>query len=241
MHRDIKPDNLFLLSDKILLGDFGLSVNQRMSNSIVGTPLYMDPTLLTKYYKDDGKKSYDGAVDIWAAGIIFYEMLTASHPFDPGHSNTQKEFQGQFMTNIEEKSGQNLRFPPDVLISSQTKDILKNILQMDLSLRYTVEKIKKHKCFRKVSEISMRSSQLGSKSQFAFKSVLSCSQMTLNNLQKANVQTSIFTEKNWMDQIEKALENEMKKIEWLDNLNTMVCEYFDVLSNLCEQSGNWRK
>ena len=48
MHRDLKPDNIFMQGDKIVLGDFGLSIESNMAASIVGTPLYMDNILLGK-------------------------------------------------------------------------------------------------------------------------------------------------------------------------------------------------
>jgi len=57
-------------SDKILLGDFGLSVDNDTAKSIVGTPLYMDATLIKKNITNNDKIVYDKKVDIWAAGVI---------------------------------------------------------------------------------------------------------------------------------------------------------------------------
>ena len=48
MHRDLKPDNIFLLDGKIKLGDFGfckmLEVN--MAQTMLGSPIYMAPEIL---------------------------------------------------------------------------------------------------------------------------------------------------------------------------------------------------
>ena len=90
IHRDLKPDNIFLKSDQILLGDFGLSIEANFTASIVGTPLYMDPRLLEKQYFENHMMVYDQTVDIWSAGIILYEMITGEHPFDRNSSTTDR-------------------------------------------------------------------------------------------------------------------------------------------------------
>ena len=59
------------------LGDFGWSVyfgNQAMRNTQCGTPLYLAPELV-------GHQEYNEAVDIWAIGILAYELLTGDNPF----------------------------------------------------------------------------------------------------------------------------------------------------------------
>lgn len=85
IHRDLKPDNMFLShradgTDLVKLLDFGIARSMQDSRltgvgEVFGTPQYMAPERIT---------SIDAAApsDLYAVGIIFYEMLTAQLPFD---------------------------------------------------------------------------------------------------------------------------------------------------------------
>ena len=84
IHRDIKPENI-LLNDKniIKLCDFGWCVkleNNEKKNTICGTYEYMSPELIKN-------ENYDFNVDIWALGILLYEMLHGKSPFKNNINN----------------------------------------------------------------------------------------------------------------------------------------------------------
>jgi serine/threonine-protein kinase len=89
VHRDLKPANLFLARRtggrpilKVL--DFGISKSISASSqnqltkttAVVGSPLYMSPEQLMS------AKSVDVRSDIWALGVVLYELLTARMPFE---------------------------------------------------------------------------------------------------------------------------------------------------------------
>lgn len=79
LHRDLKTANVFLNAlGSVKLGDFGisrtLSTHTQFSNTIVGTPHCMAPEVL-------GSAPYAHAADIWALGIILFELLTLHRPF----------------------------------------------------------------------------------------------------------------------------------------------------------------
>ncbi|WP_372369429.1 serine/threonine protein kinase [Candidatus Uabimicrobium sp. HlEnr_7] len=81
IHRDLKPSNLLLKQDKLFLMDFGLAKDikedQNLTNSgqLLGTLKYMSPE------QAEGKtKKIDRRTDIYATGVIFYEMLTGVCP-----------------------------------------------------------------------------------------------------------------------------------------------------------------
>jgi hypothetical protein len=79
VHRDLKPANIFVENGIVKVGDYGLSKfisgSQRTAQTqSVGTVHYMAPEISTG--------NYNKQIDIYAAGIILYEMLTGRVPFD---------------------------------------------------------------------------------------------------------------------------------------------------------------
>jgi hypothetical protein len=79
VHRDLKPANIFIENGIVKVGDYGLSKfissSQRTAQTqSVGTVHYMAPEISTG--------NYNKQIDIYAAGIILYEMLTGRVPFD---------------------------------------------------------------------------------------------------------------------------------------------------------------
>ncbi|HEV3238507.1 MAG TPA: serine/threonine-protein kinase [Gemmataceae bacterium] len=79
VHRDLKPGNIFLENGTLKVGDYGLSKfisgSQRSAQTqSVGTVHYMAPEISTG--------NYNKQIDIYASGIILYEMLTGQVPFD---------------------------------------------------------------------------------------------------------------------------------------------------------------
>ncbi len=82
IHRDLKPDNImFDRRDDPFITDFGLaklnqsSVMMTSGNVVMGTPAYMSPE------QARGESVIDGRSDIYALGVILFEMLTGQLPF----------------------------------------------------------------------------------------------------------------------------------------------------------------
>jgi len=79
VHRDLKPENVMLADDgRIKIGDFGLaraaSANTATGAALLGTIAYLSPELVTRGLADTRS-------DIYAVGIMMYEMLVGEQPF----------------------------------------------------------------------------------------------------------------------------------------------------------------
>ena len=77
-HRDLKPDNVMLRDNfYATIIDFGLAIStsEGAITERCGTPQYMAPEI----YQE---KPYDQAVDMWAVGIMVYELMTLNLPYD---------------------------------------------------------------------------------------------------------------------------------------------------------------
>ena len=84
VHRDVKPENLFLLDedDAVKLMDFGVAhtpatqLRATSTGKVVGTPAYIAPERLGEHGDSAGS-----AGDVYAMGLVLYEMLTARLPW----------------------------------------------------------------------------------------------------------------------------------------------------------------
>jgi ligand-binding sensor domain-containing protein/serine/threonine protein kinase len=95
IHRDIKPDNIFLHQGEegevVKLVDFGIAklmesfsnmniMNLTATGGFIGTPTYMSPERFDN-------KPYDGKSDVYSLGVMLYEMLCGRVPFEPIDGN----------------------------------------------------------------------------------------------------------------------------------------------------------
>lgn len=89
-HRDLKPQNVFVVSRTpttwdVRIGDFGITKrvqhNETMLRTMTGTQAYMAPEMFPYLVDDQEEHAYTQAVDMWALGIMLYQMLTLELPF----------------------------------------------------------------------------------------------------------------------------------------------------------------
>lgn len=87
VHRDIKPGNILLdANGNATVADFGIALvtsrpARELLGSTAGTPLYMSP-------EQSLGEPVDGRSDVYALGVVLYEMLTGTCPF-PGRNATE--------------------------------------------------------------------------------------------------------------------------------------------------------
>ena len=137
IHRDIKLSNV-LLSEKmeVRLCDFGLAIENGIEGqkNICGTLNYIAPEILN--HKNG--LSYSFEIDIWAFGIILYTLYYHKTPFE-------HEVKGRTQYNI-----LNIiyKFPKEVPISKEAKDLITSILVKDPAKRPKIEQIKASPFFK---------------------------------------------------------------------------------------------
>jgi len=145
VHRDLKPENLVLvdktLDSEIKISDFGLSKilkeDQATMQTVCGTRAYSAPEVNFGGPPRSGK--YNEKVDTWSLGVILYVILAAYHPFDPyGESNDQEIWsricKGKWDFNDEVWQS----------ISNQAKDLILNLICLDVNKRYDAAQILEH-------------------------------------------------------------------------------------------------
>jgi aurora kinase len=129
IHRDIKPENV-LLSEGLVakLTDFGWSnyiQEDEKRTTVCGTPIYLAPEILQE-------KGHDEAVDIWCIGVLLFELVTATVPFQGNDIDTLKE-------NILKLK---ITWPKD--INTDAKNLIMKILKLDPKQRLPLEEMLKH-------------------------------------------------------------------------------------------------
>ena len=98
MHRDIKvfvllvqPENILLTNgNKAKLCDFGFAAILGERKTLCGTYEYMSPEMIQG-------KHYDSKVDVWALGILLFELIAGKAPFQ---GNSPEEVLNQMKTKI---------------------------------------------------------------------------------------------------------------------------------------------
>lgn len=130
IHRDLKSGNVFLMQSGIVkLGDFGISKglrnSQEKAKTMVGTPYYLAPEIING-------QQYDAKCDIWALGILLYELMTFKMPFN-----------AVSLPLLSIKINRGVYKPPPSTYSNEIKDLLKKCLTIEPDKRPSIDEILK--------------------------------------------------------------------------------------------------
>lgn len=134
-HRDIKMENILVeaRSGKVKVIDFGFSCGSKEKLRIFcGTPSYMSPEIVSK------KEYFGGPADIWACGVLLFTLICGTFPFKS--ITTEKELFRKINRGIF-----NYTLPD---MSSDAKDLIKAMLNVEPSERPTASMVLGHQWFR---------------------------------------------------------------------------------------------
>ncbi|CAL4959004.1 unnamed protein product [Urochloa decumbens] len=139
IHRDIKPENLLLdIEGRLKIADFGWAARSNAKrHTLCGTIDYLAPEMIEK-------KAHDHAVDNWTLGILCYEFLYGSPPFEADEQDD----------TLRRIVRVDLTFPSTPCVSSEAKDLISKLLVKDSSKRLSLEDIMKHPWIKKNAEPS---------------------------------------------------------------------------------------
>lgn len=136
LHRDLKPDNVVLFNGSVKVLDFGLAVARQFAgeneDETVGTLAYMAPEII------QGLPA-SAASDLYAIGVMLYEMLAGRHPFDASSPST---LINQTLTQMPDVQGLNLEPALTLLLDTLlAKDpAMRGTTDEALSLLMTVDR-----------------------------------------------------------------------------------------------------
>ncbi|CAF1938827.1 unnamed protein product [Rotaria magnacalcarata] len=142
VHSDIKPENFIMTPEgQIRVIDLGLSFRMSHTQSSIlrpfaGTPEYMPPEVCqieNGHYSRQGRAS-----DIWALGVLLFEMIFGYRPFEHIHDNFDK------MTHIARLTDTPI-IPP--INNPHVRDIIQQCLQINPARRPTAQQILQHPFF----------------------------------------------------------------------------------------------
>jgi len=149
IHRDIKPENILIgIHGELNMSDFGWSVHAPSGRrgTMCGTLDYLPPEMCDPKRSD---KPYDEKVDLWSLGVLMYEFLVGSAPFEDTPIMTQRRIaRGEmsipsFVTS-EAKDLIKRVSSPQLKVSSDHQLILKKLLVLDSDKRISLDDILKH-------------------------------------------------------------------------------------------------
>ncbi|GFR49803.1 hypothetical protein Agub_g11743 [Astrephomene gubernaculifera] len=159
-HRDIKPENILFTDQWVLkVADFGVSINLSEERAVTraGTVDYMAPEVSRcplkarpEDNKEDESLAYTSAVDIWAAGVLAYELLVGFPPMITPAATPQQQHLGQTHGSSSSRgassSSSQLHFPASLSLAA--RNFVLSALSENPGDRPTAQELLQHEWIR---------------------------------------------------------------------------------------------
>lgn len=147
-HRDIKTENiLFDTKGHPKLADFGWAnkINPgELRKTFCGTYEYMSPEMIREC-------GHDKTIDVWALGVLLYEMLHGHSPFNPISSLPESQQKLLIFSKI---LSQNYSISPNLSLSPECVNIITRLLHPNHHSRLTIDQIFTHPWVRKMEPLA---------------------------------------------------------------------------------------
>lgn len=128
IHRDLKPENILVdFNHNLKLSDFGWSINANnvKRSTMCGTLDYLSPEMVTG-------QPYDHRSDVWSLGVLIYEFLVGTPPFEADDKNVTYKRIARL----------DIKFPD--YIDPDAKNLILSLLKLDDSKRFSLDSIASH-------------------------------------------------------------------------------------------------
>lgn len=136
IHYDLKPHNILLNNGEVKITDFGLSkimdpnkTNLELTSQGVGTYWYQAPEC---FENGTSPPKINSKVDVWSAGVIFYELLYGAKPFG-NNMPQEKVLKEQVIVKAT-----SVTFPPKPSVSNECKEFIRRCLEHNADERWDV-------------------------------------------------------------------------------------------------------
>lgn len=144
IHRDLKPDNILkFMSGVVVISDFSVSImlsdpDQPLEDTD-GTPAFYSP-------EECGGELYLGKpADVWSFGITMYVMVYGRLPFF--EADDEGVFYSQFFKISQCIMNDQIKYPENIPISPQLRDLFNHLLDKNSVTRYTIDQALEHPWF----------------------------------------------------------------------------------------------